>query len=115
VARSWHILRSRDVAATLESELAAAPEVNRVEGLGKDLDIVQAFFTRKSQLERELVRLRGATGKGGILWLCGPTGGGINQPALAVIRTTSAKAVRPLASFRTAASRRVRIPAARAS
>jgi hypothetical protein len=63
--------------ATLESELAAAPEVNRVEGLGKDLDIVQAFFTRKSQLERELVRLRGAIGKGGILWLCYPKARGL--------------------------------------
>lgn len=40
----------------------------------RDLDLVQAFFTRKSDLERALPRLRTSLGPRGILWLCYPKG-----------------------------------------
>src|SRR4029078_7194374 len=40
----------------------------------KDLDLAQAFFTRKSELERALPRLRASLAPGGILWLCYPKG-----------------------------------------
>jgi hypothetical protein len=40
----------------------------------KDLDLAQAFFTRTSELERALPRLRASLAPGGILWLCYPKG-----------------------------------------
>jgi hypothetical protein len=56
--------------AGFEGELAGAG-VTRGR---KDLDLAQAFFTRKSELERALPRLRSALAPGGILWLCYPKG-----------------------------------------
>src|SRR6202011_5894038 len=60
--------------ATFEGQLAAAKEVARVEKLGKELDLVQAFFTRRAHLERDVSRLKAAIGERGLLWLCYPKG-----------------------------------------
>ena len=60
--------------AGFEAELAAARGVERVRTLEKDLDLVQAFFTRRTHLDRELTRLRRSLGLRGILWLCYPKG-----------------------------------------
>lgn len=54
--------------AGFEADLARADLVRG----RKDLDIVQAFFTRKSELERALPRLRTSLAPRGILWLCYP-------------------------------------------
>ena len=58
--------------AAFEAELATAKEVARAEKLEKDLDLVQAFFTRRAHLERDLSRLEASIGAGGILWVCYP-------------------------------------------
>jgi hypothetical protein len=58
--------------AAFEAEMAGAPEVERLERPGERLDVVQAFFTRKSDLRRELPRLRDALGERGVLWICYP-------------------------------------------
>lgn len=60
--------------AAFEAEMAGAPEIERLERPGEGLDVVQAFFTRKSQLQRELPRLRDALAEGGVLWICYPKG-----------------------------------------
>jgi hypothetical protein len=60
--------------AGFEAELVTAKGVERVRTLEKDLDLVQAFFTRRSNLDRELTRLKGSLGPKGILWLCYPKG-----------------------------------------
>lgn len=79
--------------AALEAELARAPELHRSEQLGENLDIVQAFFTRKRELERELIRLKEATGEGGILWLCYPKAGGLETDLdREVVRGVASKA-----------------------
>jgi hypothetical protein len=62
-----------DAPSGFESQVAAA-EVTRASARAKDLDLVQAFFTRRSQLERSLERLKSSLGKKGILWLCYPKG-----------------------------------------
>ena len=56
--------------AGFEAELASAA-VTRGR---KELDLAQAFFTRKAELERALPRLRTSLAPGGILWLCYPKG-----------------------------------------
>ncbi len=56
--------------AGFEADLARA-DVTRGR---KDLDLAQAFFTRRSDLERVLPRLRTSLGPRGILWLCYPKG-----------------------------------------
>ena len=56
--------------AGFEAELARA-DLSRGR---KDLDLAQAFFTRRSDLERALPRLAGSLGPRGILWLCYPKG-----------------------------------------
>jgi hypothetical protein len=56
--------------AGFEAELAKA-DLTRGR---KDLDLAQAFFTRKAELERALPRLCASLGAGGILWLCYPKG-----------------------------------------
>jgi hypothetical protein len=79
--------------AALEAELALAPELHRSEQLGENLDIVQAFFTRKRELQRELIRLRKVTGEGSILWLCYPKAGGLETDLdREVVRGVAAKA-----------------------
>lgn len=58
--------------AAFEAEMAGAPEIERLEQPGERLDVVQAFFTRRSQLQRELPRLRDALAERGVLWICYP-------------------------------------------
>ncbi len=58
--------------AAFEAQLAAAKDVARLERLGKDLDLVQAFFTRRAHLERDASRLKAAIGDRGLLWVCYP-------------------------------------------
>lgn len=58
--------------AAFEAEMAGAPEIERLERPGQGLGVVQAFFTRRSQLQRELPRLRDALAERGILWICYP-------------------------------------------
>ncbi len=52
----------------------SAGEVVRAGPREKGLDIVQAFFTRRTHLERDLARLSASLAPGGILWLCYPKG-----------------------------------------
>ncbi len=79
--------------AGFEAELAAAEDVVRVRRLGKNLDLVQAFFTRRAHLVREAPRLKKALAPRGILWLCYPKaralGTDLNRD---VVRTTVAQA-----------------------
>jgi len=58
--------------AAFEAAMAGAPEIQRLDRLGERLDVVQAFFTRKNQLARELPRLRDALTERGTLWICYP-------------------------------------------
>jgi hypothetical protein len=58
--------------AAFEAQLAAAKEVARQEKLGKAFDLVQAFFTRRAHLERDVSRLKAAIGVRGLLWVCYP-------------------------------------------
>jgi hypothetical protein len=58
-----------------EQELAAgARDLVRVGSLGKDLDLVQTFVTRRAQLARDAPRLKAALAPHGILWVCYPKG-----------------------------------------
>jgi len=83
----------RGAPAALEAELARAPELRRSEQLEENLDIVQAFFTRKRELAHELIRLRDATGEAGILWLCYPKARGLETDLdREVVREVAAKA-----------------------
>lgn len=58
--------------ASFEAELATATDFTRAEKLEKDLDLVQAFFTRRANLKAELPRLQASLGAGGLLWVCYP-------------------------------------------
>jgi len=60
--------------AGFEAEVLSAKDVARAHAREKNLDIVQAFFTRRTHLERYLARLRASLGPRGILWLCYPKG-----------------------------------------
>jgi hypothetical protein len=64
--------------ASFEVELALADELERTERLGKGLDIVQAFYTRQSQLDRAKARLGAALAEKGILWICYPKAKGLS-------------------------------------
>jgi len=59
-----------------EKELDTLPDdVTRARSLrGKKLDLVQAFYTRKSQVLKDAAKLRDALEPGGILWLTYPKG-----------------------------------------
>lgn len=71
-----------------EAELAEA-EVTRGR---KQLDLAQAFFTRKAELERALPRLRASLAPGGILWLCYPKGKALGTDLdRDVVRETAAR------------------------
>jgi hypothetical protein len=62
-----------DAPAGFEAEVAAAEGIVRARGAReKDLDIVQAFFTRRAHLERDLARLEASLAPRGILWICYP-------------------------------------------
>lgn len=58
--------------AGFEAELAKVKDIERARALQKDLDLVQAFFTRRAHLEIELPRLKASLGPRGILWVCYP-------------------------------------------
>jgi hypothetical protein len=58
--------------AAFEAELAAAKDFARAEKLEKNLDLVQAFFTRRAHLERDVSRLKASIEERGILWICYP-------------------------------------------
>ena len=60
--------------AGFEAEVISANEVVRAKAGEKNLDVVQAFFTRKTDLERQLSVLKASLGPGAILWLCYPKG-----------------------------------------
>ena len=55
-----------------EAELATAKDITRVRRLEKNLDLVQAFFTRRVHVERDVPRFIASLATGGILWLCYP-------------------------------------------
>jgi len=64
--------------ASFEAELAAMPKgTTRAKALGKDLDLIHAFFTRKSEFERDIGRLKRALQPAGILWVSYPKGKGL--------------------------------------
>jgi DNA-binding transcriptional MocR family regulator len=60
--------------AGFDAQVATASAVMRAHPREKNLDIVQAFFTRRSHLERSLPRLKASLGPRGILWICYPKG-----------------------------------------
>ncbi len=60
-----------------EAEIARADGVTRARTLRKNLDLVQAFFTRRSQLRRDAARLRASLTPCGILWVCYPKAKGL--------------------------------------
>ena len=60
--------------AGFEAEFGSAKEVVRAKAGEKNLDLVQAFFTRRTDLERQLSLLKASLGPGAILWLCYPKG-----------------------------------------
>lgn len=78
--------------AGFEVELAASKGVERAQRLEQNLDLVQAFFTRRAHLEREAARLEKAIAPKGLLWICYPKakalGTDLNRD---VVRTTVAK------------------------
>jgi hypothetical protein len=75
--------------AGFEADLARA-DVTRGR---KDLDLAQAFFTRRSDLERALPRLAGSLAPRGILWLCYPKGKALGTDLdRDVVRATAARA-----------------------
>lgn len=75
--------------AGFEAELAKADVTRGRTGL----DLAQAFFTRRSELERALPRLRTSLGPRGILWLCYPKGKALGTDLdRDVVRTSAARA-----------------------
>jgi len=60
--------------AGFEAEVISAKEVVRAKAGEKNLDLVQAFFTRRTDLERQLSPIKASLGAGAILWLCYPKG-----------------------------------------
>ena len=74
--------------AGFEAELARADLTRGRTGL----DLAQAFFTRRSELERALPRLRTSLGPRGILWLCYPKGKALGTDLdRDVVRETAAR------------------------
>ncbi len=55
-----------------EADLASMKDIERARSLEKGLDLIQAFFTRRALLERELTGLKQALAAEGILWICYP-------------------------------------------
>jgi hypothetical protein len=77
----------------LEAALATEEGIERVNRLGKDLDLVLSFFTRKTHVARDMRKLRAALAPKGMLWLGYPKaqalGTDLNRD---VLRETVAKA-----------------------
>jgi len=55
--------------AGFEAEIAREPGITRAGPRAKELDLIQAFFTRSAQFERSVRSLKDALGSGGILWI----------------------------------------------
>ncbi len=55
-----------------EVELKKNTQISRAHRLEKDLDLIQAFFTLKVHLEKDLRRFKASLTDKGILWLCYP-------------------------------------------
>ena len=60
-----------------ERQVIAAKEITRAPARAKNLDLVQAFFTRRAHFVRDLPRLTKTLGDGGILWVCYPKAGAL--------------------------------------
>lgn len=79
--------------AGFEAELAAATDIARAHSREKNLELVQAFFTRRAHLERNTAHLKRCLGPHGILWVCYPKakalGTDLNRD---VVRATLARA-----------------------
>jgi hypothetical protein len=78
--------------AGFEAEVSSAKEVVRAKAGEKNLDVLQAFFTRRTDLERQLAPLKASLGPGAILWLCYPKGEALGTDlSRDVIREIAAK------------------------
>jgi len=78
--------------AGFEAELSGA-ELARASRLVANLELVQAFFTRRAHLGRAVGRLRRALAPGGILWLCYPKARALGTDLdRDVVRAVAAKA-----------------------
>lgn len=62
--------------SAFEAELARAT-VERAEKLEEELDLIQAFYTRRAHLDRDIPRLKSAMAARGILWVCYPKARGL--------------------------------------
>jgi hypothetical protein len=60
-----------------ERQVIAAKEITRAPARAKNLDLVQAFFTRQAHFVRDLPRLTKTLADGGILWVCYPKAGAL--------------------------------------
>jgi hypothetical protein len=60
--------------AGFEAQILSAEDITRAPADEMNLDIVQAFFTRKAHLERSVPQLSASLRPRGILWLCYPKG-----------------------------------------
>jgi hypothetical protein len=80
-----------DAPAGFEAQVLAAKDITRASARAKDVDIVQAFFTRKSHLGRSFSKLKAALGPRGILWLCYPKGGALDTDLNRDVIRTMAK------------------------
>jgi hypothetical protein len=61
-----------DAPAGFEAELGRAKDLTRSRRLSGPLDLVQAFYTRRTQFERDASKLAAALAPKGILWVCYP-------------------------------------------
>jgi hypothetical protein len=61
-----------DAPSGFESELSKSKDFTRQKSLSGPLDLVQAFYTRRSHFEKDATRLRAALAPGGVLWVCYP-------------------------------------------
>ncbi len=58
--------------AGFEAELLDEPKILRAGPRERDLDLIQAFFTRRAHLEKNIARLRPLLGPRAKLWICYP-------------------------------------------
>jgi hypothetical protein len=64
--------------AGFEAEMSRLPKgIERAPTLARELDLVHAFFTRKSEFNHEASKLKKALKPGGILWVSYPKGAGL--------------------------------------
>jgi hypothetical protein len=64
--------------AGFEAEISRLPKgIERARTLSGKVDLVHAFFTRKSELDQDAASFAKALGPGGILWISYPKGKGL--------------------------------------